>query len=107
MNSTVVSPVNLGNPHNEVSVKDLALLTQDIIGMISDIQRLPLPENDPKQRRPSIIKARELLGWSPLVSLEQEGLPKTIEYFKNEIHQRKCELASIEGQSVQTDGLRG
>lgn len=75
------SPVNLGNP-NEISVLELA---QKIISMTiskSKIIQLPLPQDDPKQRRPDIDKAKKILGWQPTIDLEK-GLVKTIEYFKD------------------------
>jgi UDP-glucuronate decarboxylase len=75
------SPINLGNP-NEISVLELA---QKIISMTnsnSKIIQLPLPQDDPKQRRPDIDKAKKILGWQPTIDLEN-GLIKTIEYFKD------------------------
>ena len=75
------SPINLGNP-NEISVLELA---QKIISMTnsnSKVIRLPLPQDDPKQRKPDIGKAKNILGWQPIISLDN-GLLKTIEYFKD------------------------
>ena len=75
------SPINLGNP-NEISVLELA---QKIISMTnsnSKVIQLPLPQDDPKQRRPDIDKAKKILGWQPTIDLEN-GLIKTIEYFRN------------------------
>ena len=75
------SPINLGNP-NEISVFELA---QKIISMTnsnSEVIRLPLPQDDPKQRKPDIGKAKNILGWQPIISLDN-GLLKTIEYFKD------------------------
>ena len=76
-------PINLGNPQ-EVRIIDLAHLILKLTGSSSKIKFLPLPEDDPKKRKPDIKKAKEILNWQPQVSLE-EGLKKTIEYFKEKI----------------------
>jgi dTDP-glucose 4,6-dehydratase len=73
-------PMNIGNPH-EVTILEIAQRIQDIIGGKSDLVFKPLPEDDPKQRRPDITKAQKILGWSPKVDLS-EGLRETIEWFK-------------------------
>ena len=73
-------PVNIGNPI-EVSVADLAVKIIAMTGSKSKVIHLPLPGDDPKQRRPDISLAGSALGWKPVVGLE-EGLTKTIEYFK-------------------------
>jgi UDP-glucuronate decarboxylase len=78
-------PVNLGNPQ-EVSVRELAERTLELTGSSSDVVAQPLPEDDPRQRRPDIILARELLGWSPATDLE-EGLRRTVEYFRGQLAQ--------------------
>jgi UDP-glucuronate decarboxylase len=77
--STIVGPVNLGNPH-ELSIRELAELIVELTGSRSKVVHKPLPENDPKQRRPDISEAQRLLDWEPRVSLEQ-GLQATIQYF--------------------------
>lgn len=74
-------PVNLGNPV-EFSVKDLAEKIIKMTGSKSKIRHLALPEDDPKQRKPDISLANRELGWKPVVGLE-EGLEKTIGYFRN------------------------
>lgn len=74
-------PVNLGNPV-EFSVKDLAEKIIKMTGSKSKIRHLPLPEDDPKQRKPDITLAIRELEWKPVVGLE-EGLEKTIGYFRN------------------------
>ncbi|HOX75335.1 MAG TPA: SDR family oxidoreductase [Bacteroidales bacterium] len=74
-------PVNLGNPV-EFSVKDLAEKIIKMTGSKSKIRHLPLPEDDPKQRKPEITLAIRELEWKPVVGLE-EGLEKTIGYFRN------------------------
>jgi len=73
-------PVNLGNPE-EYRVLELAQLVKELTGSPSPITFLPLPEDDPKQRRPDITLARKLLGWEPRVPV-REGLKRTIAYFR-------------------------
>ena len=74
-------PVNLGNPE-EVSMLDLANTIRRLSGSRSELVRKPLPEDDPKQRRPDITRARQILGWEPRVSME-EGLRRTIAWFRS------------------------
>jgi dTDP-glucose 4,6-dehydratase len=74
-------PVNLGNPQ-EVSVLELAETIIGLAGSKSTIEHRELPVDDPKQRRPDITRAREVLGWQPEVSLE-DGLRRTLEYFRS------------------------
>ncbi len=73
-------PLNLGNP-KEFTIKQLADLVLAETKSSSQIKKLPLPEDDPKKRKPDISKAKELLGWEPTIPLE-EGLKKTINYFR-------------------------
>ena len=77
---TVTGPVNIGNP-GEFTMLELAERVLRLTGSQSKLIHFPLPEDDPKQRRPDISKAKELLGWAPTVALE-EGLARTIAYFK-------------------------
>ncbi len=74
-------PVNLGN-QREMTIREFAETIQLLMGTNCQIEYHPLPEDDPKQRRPDITKARKLLGWNPVVSLD-DGLKATIEYFRN------------------------
>jgi len=76
-----VGPMNLGNP-GEFTMLQLAELVLKKVGGRSKITHRPLPSDDPKQRRPDITLAKETLGWEPKVPLE-EGLEKTIAYFKS------------------------
>lgn len=76
-------PINLGNPH-EFSMIELAKLVIDQTRSKSKIEFLSLPGDDPKQRKPDISKAQQILNWEPKIQLE-EGLAKTIEYFKQNI----------------------
>lgn len=75
----VTGPINLGNP-GEFSMRELAEIVQELVGSSVKIEHLPLPQDDPKQRRPDIDKAQSTLGWTPKVPL-REGLTKTIAYF--------------------------
>jgi len=76
----VIGPVNLGNPE-EFTIRQLAEMIVDITGSGSKIVHRPLPVDDPKQRRPEISKAQELVGWQPTVPL-RVGLTKTAAYFE-------------------------
>ena len=80
MQSAERYPVNLGNPV-ELTILEFAERIRRLTGARSEISFKPLPEDDPKQRKPDIGKARRLLGWEPRVGLEQ-GLLETIEYFR-------------------------
>jgi dTDP-glucose 4,6-dehydratase len=71
------NPVNIGNP-DEFTLLELAETIKELAGSTSEIVFEALPEDDPKQRKPNIALARELLGWSPQVSL-RDGLARTIE----------------------------
>lgn len=78
---SVIGPVNIGNP-NEVTIKELAQKVVALTNSSSKYLFKELPMDDPKQRQPDIRYARELLNWSPKIELE-EGLKKTIDYFRN------------------------
>lgn len=76
-----VGPINIGNP-NEFTIKELAEKVIELTGSKSKFIYKPLPGDDPKQRQPNIALAKEKLNWQPSVHLE-EGLIKTIDYFKS------------------------
>jgi nucleoside-diphosphate-sugar epimerase len=76
-------PVNIGNPR-EMTIKAIAETIIRMTGSKSRLVYKALPTDDPKQRRPDITRARTLLGWEPKVQLE-EGLVKTIEYFRQKL----------------------
>lgn len=78
--SPVAEPVNLGNP-DEISIRDFAYEVREITGSNSEVIFRPLPEDDPKVRRPDVSKAHRLLGWEPKVS-RQEGLRRTFSFFE-------------------------
>jgi UDP-glucuronate decarboxylase len=82
MNSSgeFIGPVNIGNP-GEFTMLEMAEMILSFTGSKSKIVHLPLPQDDPKQRKPDISLAREKLGWEPKVSLK-DGLRETISYFK-------------------------
>ncbi len=75
-----IGPVNLGNP-GEFTIRELAEKTLAMVGSKSKLINQPLPEDDPRQRQPDITLAKEKLGWEPVIKLD-EGLQKTIDYFK-------------------------
>ena len=86
--SDYVYPVNIGNP-NEITIRDFA---EEIIKLTGTDQKViykPLPVNDPLQRQPDITRAKEILGWEPIVD-RAEGMKRTLEYFsglsKEELH---------------------
>ena len=79
----IQTPINLGNP-NEFTVSELAKSIIEITGSKSEIIYKQLPQDDPKHRKPDISKAKKLLGWQPEIQL-QEGLEKTVHYFKSVI----------------------
>ena len=83
MNSSSVEPVNIGNPH-EMTVLEFAREIIRATKSRSKIAFKPLPQDDPRQRRPDITRARTVLHWEPKVSLK-EGLKKTIEYFRGKV----------------------
>lgn len=84
---SVTGPINLGNP-GEFTMVELAEQVIELTGSRSKIIHLPLPADDPKQRKPDITVARDTLGWSPTVSL-RDGLIRTIEYFDTFLTTRK------------------
>jgi dTDP-glucose 4,6-dehydratase len=83
MLSSENDPINIGNPH-EMTIKEIAETIIRMTGAKSKIIYKPLPTDDPKQRRPDITRARTLLNWEPKVALN-EGLVKTIEYFRTKV----------------------
>jgi UDP-glucuronate decarboxylase len=76
-------PVNLGNP-GEFTIKQLAEEVRRICGSKSELTYLPLPEDDPRQRKPDITTAQTVLGWTPKVPLA-EGLERTVQYFRERV----------------------
>jgi UDP-glucuronate decarboxylase len=83
----VTGPVNIGNP-TEFSMLELAATVIDLAGSHSRIVHRPRPDDDPKQRRPDISRAQDLLGWTPRTALK-DGLLSTIAYFDRLLSDRK------------------
>jgi UDP-glucuronate decarboxylase len=83
-------PVNIGNP-GEFTVLELARIVIEMTGSTSRIISRPLPTDDPRQRRPDISRAAELLGWRPTIELRR-GLASTISYFRRELSRSGAEL---------------
>jgi dTDP-glucose 4,6-dehydratase len=81
LNSDYSGPVNIGNPH-EITIREFAEEIQALTGTDQPITYLPLPQDDPKQRRPDITLARDLLGWEPKVR-RADGLRDTLDYFRS------------------------
>ena len=77
----IIGPMNIGNP-DEFTILELAQKVIELTNSDSRIIFKPLPQDDPMQRRPDISKLKDLIGWKPKTQLE-EGLIKTINYFKN------------------------
>ena len=75
------NPTNIGNPA-EYTVRELADLVIELTGTSSVVKHEPLPQDDPRQRRPDITRARRMLGWEPTVPV-REGVSRTIEYFRS------------------------
>ena len=88
-------PINLGNPQ-EITILEFARVIQSLTGSRAGIEFQPLPADDPKQRRPDIERARQLLGWEPRVPLE-EGLRLTLEFFQAKVGARPAEPPAARG----------
>ncbi len=77
-------PVNIGNP-SEITIRQFAEEIRSLVpGYEGQIEQLPLPQDDPKRRRPDITRAREILGWEPKVE-RLDGLRRTLDYFRTEL----------------------
>jgi UDP-glucuronate decarboxylase len=93
----VTGPINVGNP-GEFSILDLATMVIELTGSRSKIVYRPRPENDPRQRRPDISRAADLLSWAPRTPLKQ-GLGRTIGYFEQLLTESGVRQAII-GETV-------
>jgi UDP-glucuronate decarboxylase len=91
---TIHLPVNVGNP-GEFTMNELARKVAETVGREVKIKRLPLPQDDPRQRRPNIERAQKLLGWQPTIPLA-EGLKKTVAYFAERIKTSENEVLAEE-----------
>jgi dTDP-glucose 4,6-dehydratase len=83
LHSTFRDPVNIGNPH-ELTILEFARAVERLVGANVPIVRKPLPEDDPKVRRPDIGRAKDVLGWEPVVSFD-EGMRRTIAWFREQV----------------------
>jgi UDP-glucuronate decarboxylase len=83
----VTGPINIGNP-TEFTILELAKQVIEFVGSSSRIVNRPLPQDDPRQRRPDISKAQDVLGWSPRTPLA-EGLKRTVAYFEELLRDRQ------------------
>ncbi len=102
MESGVNDPVNIGNPH-EMTIEDIARAILRLTGASSQIVYRPLPEDDPRVRQPDITRARTLLGWEPKVPLE-EGLIRTLDYFKTQVLSDKGGKGREKGEGTRDKG---
>lgn len=84
LHSDYTDPVNIGNP-SELTILEFAKEVLELTGSKSEIIYKDLPQDDPKIRRPNIDRAIEILNWEPQID-RKEGLKRTLEYFKNEVH---------------------
>jgi UDP-glucuronate decarboxylase len=91
----LIGPVNLGNPA-EFTIKELAELVLELTGSKSKLAYLPLPQDDPRQRRPDIALAKDRLGWQPGVAL-REGLLDTILYFDHLLSSAAIAATAVNG----------
>ncbi|MEM1310761.1 MAG: UDP-glucuronic acid decarboxylase family protein [Cyanobacteria bacterium P01_D01_bin.71] len=80
MNGDFIGPVNLGNP-DEYTILQLAQTVQEMVNPDTDVKFEPLPQDDPKRRKPNITRAKTHLGWEPTIPL-QDGLQKTVDDFR-------------------------
>ncbi len=92
----VTGPINIGNP-GEFTIRELAEKVLAITGSKSRLVERPLPEDDPKQRQPSIERAETLLGWRPTINLD-EGLKSTIAYFETLLREHGKSVAGGKGK---------
>jgi UDP-glucuronate decarboxylase len=90
----VTGPVNIGNPR-EFTIAELAAQVLDITGSRSKVVHRPKPQDDPRQRRPDISKAQELLGWLPRTPLE-DGLKATVAYFDDMLKDESMHALLVE-----------
>jgi len=99
-------PVNVGNP-TEFTIAELAEVVLEETASVSEIEHRPLPDDDPKVRRPDITVARELLGWEPATAL-REGLRRTIPYFRRRVEEEGARARPLgEEKSAGRSGASG
>jgi UDP-glucuronate decarboxylase len=93
----VTGPINIGNP-SECSMIELAAMIIELTGSRSRTVHRPLPENDPRQRRPDISRAQELLAWAPHIRL-RDGLIRTISYFEKLLSENEVRAVLIASEA--------
>jgi UDP-glucuronate decarboxylase len=93
----VTGPINIGNP-SECSMVELAATIIELTGSRSRMVHRPLPEDDPRQRRPDISRAQELLAWAPRTRL-RDGLIRTISYFEKLLSENEVRAALIASEA--------
>ncbi len=84
----ITGPINIGNP-GEFTIRELAEMVIELTGAKSKLVHRPLPQDDPRRRRPDITQAQKLLGWQPVTPL-REGLKRTIAYFEGLLREGVC-----------------
>jgi len=90
---SVTGPINIGNP-NEFTIRQLAEAVLRLTGSKSKMIFEPLPSDDPRQRKPNITKAREILDWAPTIELD-EGIGKTIAYFEDQLSRGLIDMEGL------------
>ena len=83
LHSSYQEPVNVGNPH-ELTILEFAKAVQRLVGKDVPIVSRPLPEDDPRVRKPDISRAKEILGWEPRIPFD-EGMRRTIAWFREQV----------------------
>jgi UDP-glucuronate decarboxylase len=96
----MIGPINLGNP-KEFTILELASLVVELTGSRSRIVHRSRPQDDPRQRRPDISKANDILGWAPKMQLK-EGLSRTIGYFETLLSDGTVKASIARDQSAET-----
>jgi UDP-glucuronate decarboxylase len=96
--ASVTGPVNIGNP-NEFAIRELASQVIDLTGSRSKVVHRPMPQDDPRQRRPDISKAHEVLNWVPQTTLKN-GLMRTIAYFQELLKDNAVRDMLVSGEPV-------
>ncbi|KAK2181735.1 hypothetical protein NP493_383g01045 [Ridgeia piscesae] len=93
MNSNYSQPVNIGNP-DEHTIKDFAVIINQLVGNNSKIEMRPAMQDDPKRRKPDISRAKKYLSWEPKVGM-LDGINRTVEYFRNELKRRRHDERNV------------
>jgi UDP-glucuronate decarboxylase len=101
MNGEHIGPVNLGNP-DEYTILELAEAVRNLVNPQAEIKFAPLPQDDPRRRRPDITRAKTWLGWEPTLPLS-EGLKLTVEDFRQRLQQpQPTTYSEVQGMTNNT-----